>query len=118
VSSLFQNALCFERGLSKGAVCKIRSFASNSRFLRLTDLLPMPFRVCFFPEMQFTTIVLLLAKNEQIYETLARLRLGAFFAPQKTGLCGAPRFRAPAPPAAWLLRTPSIPCALRRTPSG
>jgi hypothetical protein len=55
-------------------------------------------------------------------------------APQKTGLCGAPRSRAPAPPAVeavcgvtkrpplvpfrgriarqvWLLRTPSIPCA-------
>jgi hypothetical protein len=25
--------------------------------------------------------------------------LGAFFATQKTGLCGAPRYRAPAPPA-------------------
>jgi hypothetical protein len=24
-------------------------------------------------------------------------QLGAFFAPQKTGLCGAPRSRAPAP---------------------
>jgi hypothetical protein len=34
--------------------------------------------------------------------------LGAFFAPQKTGLCGArPRRSAP-----WLLRTPPIPCAV------
>jgi hypothetical protein len=28
---------------------------------------------------------------------LAKHNLGAFFAPQKTGLCGAPRSRAPAP---------------------
>jgi hypothetical protein len=28
--------------------------------------------------------------------------LGAFFAPQKTGLSGAPRSRAPAPAAPWL----------------
>jgi hypothetical protein len=37
------------------------------------------------------------------------LNLGAFFAPQKTGLCGG---SAPATP--WPLRAPPIPCALRR----
>jgi hypothetical protein len=39
------------------------------------------------PDIEEQDIVLLLAKHN----------LGAFFAPQKTGLCGAPRFRAPAP---------------------
>jgi hypothetical protein len=42
--------------------------------------------------------------------------LGAFSAAPKTGLCGAPRFRAPAPAAPWLLRTPPIPCARTAAP--
>jgi hypothetical protein len=49
---------------------------------------------------------------------LAKYYLGTFFAPQKTGLSGAPRSRAPAPPTAWLLRTPPIPCAGSAPASG
>jgi hypothetical protein len=42
--------------------------------------------------------------------------LGAFFAPQKTGLCGAPRSRAPAPATPWL--NPSNPLRASTHPKG
>jgi hypothetical protein len=45
--------------------------------------------------------VLLPAKNKQMQEVLSKLHLGAFFAPQKTGLSGGS-----APAAPWPLRAP------------
>jgi hypothetical protein len=41
-------------------------------------------------------------------------QLGAFFAPQKTGLSGAPRSRAPAPATPWL--NPSNPLRRQQWP--
>jgi hypothetical protein len=78
------------------ALCSVKTPPAFSFRARSRVACQIPVRIPFRNPSR-VYIVFLLENNEQIYETLAKPHLGAFFAPQKTGLSGAPRFRAPAP---------------------